>query len=71
MKEDIRKVTGTQTSEGMIPHREHPIYTGLMMPIKLAIPTQGPIAPWNEPFAPLRFAGKLVWALPGGGEYIF
>ncbi len=59
----MRVSRGTVTSEGVILHRKHD--QGFMAPVKIAgMPESG-----KDP-APLRKDGKLVYALPGGGEWI-
>jgi len=59
---------GTVTSEGIIPHKRHP--AGFDMPVKLVI-KKFTVAAIMEDHPPLRNAmGNLVYAMPGGGEFV-
>ncbi|UCV26720.1 hypothetical protein [Ferribacterium limneticum] len=55
------------TTEGLIPHKVHPWF-GFPMPIKLSVPKDG--APKSVIQAPLRRGQSLIFALPGGGEFV-
>lgn len=56
---------GTHTSEGIISHRPHPL--GFFMPVKLDFKAGKDV---YGKFNPLRYGGRLVFALPGGGDYV-
>lgn len=56
---------GTHTSEGVISHRPHEL--GFLMPVKLDFKAGKAI---NNTFRPLRYGGRLVFALPGGGDHV-
>lgn len=66
---------GTETSEGWIPHREIFADCGLVhAPVKLRTVPGSIVTAYTDggnKFAmPLRRDGLLVFALPGGGEYV-
>jgi len=51
---------GTRTSEGWIPHHQHP--SGFLLPV--CVTWTGDKLP-----KPMRRHGQLIYRLPGGGEY--
>ncbi len=60
---DLPKIGGTKTTEGFIPYAKHP--SGIECPVKIAV-----IRPDQLP-APLRDKKwRLIYALPGGGEWV-
>lgn len=59
---DVR-TTYTETSMGRIPHAEH---RGMLLPVKLVVRKKG----LSGPQEPLFRYGRMVFALPSGGEYI-
>ena len=59
---------GTMTKFGFIPHKKHP--KGFLMPVKLKIRHRARTAYYDEFQEPLMESGCLVYALPGGGEYV-
>ena len=67
---------GTETSEGYIAHREVFADCGLVhAPVKLLKEGEGRIATvWRDGChkfpIPLRRDGRMVFALPGGGEMV-
>ena len=66
---------GTETSEGYIPHLEVFTDHGIIhAPVKLRTESGAVVTNWTDGgyrFAvPLRRDGALVFALPGGGEYV-
>lgn len=63
----VYHIGGTVTSEGFIPYLP---YEGYLLPVKLDIPGRLPVAEMKRPLPPLRRKGHLVFALPGGGEYV-
>lgn len=62
---NIREGGSTRTSEGYIPHRRHPM--GFFMPVKLDLDMRNR---HHGLCPPLRRDGRLVYALPGGGEFL-
>ena len=59
---------GTMTSEGRIDHKWNP--AGFAMPVKLVV-DHSSIKKLLRPQVPVRDdAGNIVFALPGGGEYV-
>jgi len=59
---------GTVTTEGYVPHAWHP--AGFFAPVKLDI-RRGGVKGILDYQAPLRRGdGRLVYALPGGGEWV-
>lgn len=67
---------GTETSEGYIAHREVFADCGLILaPVKLLKQGEGRIATTYTDGGylfpiPMRKDGRLVFALPGGGEFV-
>lgn len=59
---ETTRVGMTQTSHGVIPHLRHPEY-GYEMPVKIRTNSEGVVSP-------VYYKGALVYAMPGGGEYI-
>ena len=62
----------TQTADGPIPHLRNP-HTGVLMPVKLERVPRGErwaIVMRRRNPVPQRALGCLVYALPGGAEYI-
>jgi len=57
------------TTEGFINYMKHPL--GFYMPVKLAFKTKN-AKTMNELHPPKRHLidGRLIYALPGGGEWI-
>ena len=70
MKENYLRTAknGVQTSEGFIPHREHPL--GFMMPVKTTYDQT--IRQWHRfyPDPKKDGNGNYVYALPGGMEFM-
>lgn len=67
-------MSATQTSEGLISHLQLVTECGVIRcPVKLQVGSDGKIGGHGssrdavDP-APMRRAGRLVYALPGGGE---
>lgn len=58
----------TKTCMGAIPHEKHP-YADIMMPVKLVV-VDRKLAERNKLPIPMMVGEKLVYALPGGGEYV-
>lgn len=59
---------GTMTTEGIIMHKEHDC--GFYMPVKIAV-RKGGVKAMLQPQQPQRdFKGRLIWALPGGGDFV-
>lgn len=63
----VHRTGGTVTSEGFIPHLPYKDY---MLLVKLDIPRRLLVSEIKRPQPPLRYKGYLVFALPGGGEYV-
>ena len=55
---------GTETREGFIRHRK--TETGISLPVKLDFDSEKV----DNIYFPLRKGGRLVFALPGGGEIL-
>lgn len=53
----------TVTKEGSIPHRFH---KGITCPVMLDVDAYASVKELNGLQAPLRYKGKLMFALPGG-----
>lgn len=74
-EEKLRRASGwyksleTDTVEGTIPHK---VFCGMRCPVKLdfnAKPKDGALLRHGLKF-PLRYNGRLVYALPGGMELV-
>ena len=57
---------GTMTSEGWIPHRQR---YGITHPVRLEFPVNPTLRTLMCPLPPMRIAGQLVWATPGGSWF--
>lgn len=57
----------TVTDEGVIDHFKHP--SGILLPVKVRVKNDSKEELGKYP-SPIRRGGKLVYALPGGGDYI-
>ncbi len=57
----------TPTQEGIIPHKA---FKSFRLPVKLDFSQKYIINDGQSLYAPLRRNGRLVFALPGGGEYV-
>lgn len=55
----------TETTEGIISHK---LYRGIRMPVKLDLSVKNSRAQGTYP--PIRRDGKLVYAMPGGLEFV-
>lgn len=55
---------GTNTRQGFIDHRK--TEDGLRLPVKLDFDSEK----IEDTYFPLRRGGRLVFALPGGGEFL-
>lgn len=75
LEEQIRRASGwyqsleTDTIEGTIPHK---VFYGMRCPVKLDFkskPKNGALLRDGLKF-PLRYNGRLVYALPGGKELV-
>lgn len=69
-------MSATQTSEGLISHLQLVTECGVIRcPVKLQVGSDGRIS-WHDSNrnevdpAPMRRGGRLVYALPGGGEVL-
>lgn len=61
---------GTETTEGIIPHKRHPAH-GYNMPVMLEANNDNGVRGISAPQEPMRSSeGFLVYAMPGGAQFV-